>query len=172
MADVSVCGWVAEGGVQIIQGAKDKILVFDVVENTIECGGIADDEFNTNHAWFHCSMQITLGEDRQLAIIPPGYMLRDVNEKGIVSICKTENTWETIPGYPCMTADQIAEYIVEGKWIQVTGLEVLVKGEDGNILRQVKVSRLSFDTFFEVKKPKLLRVPYKTPLYLESRDKA
>ena len=62
------------------------------------------------------------------------------------------------------------EYITEGKWVHVTGMEILTKGEDGNILRQVKVSKLSFDDFFEVKKPKLLRVPYKTAFFLETRE--
>lgn len=59
----------------------------------------------------------------------------------------------------------MADITVSG-WIAEGG----VKGEDGNILRQVKVSRLSFDDFFEVKKPKLLRVPYKTEFFLETRE--
>jgi len=105
-----------------------------------------------------------------LTIVPPDYTLRDVNEKGYVTINKIGDTWNTIPGYNSMTIDQVVEYITEGKWVQVTGLEILTRGEDGNILRQVKVSKLSFDDFFEVKKPKLLSVPYKSPNYLETRE--
>ena len=171
MADITVSGWIAEGGVKIIQGERSKILVFDVIENTIECGGIGDDEFNTNHAWFHCSFQINVEKGRSLTIVPPGYTLRDVNEKGYVTINQIGDTWKIMPGmYNSMTTDQVVEYITEGKWVHVTGMEILTKGEDGNILRQVKVSKLSFDDFFEVKKPKLLRVPYKTAFFLETRE--
>ena len=170
MASITVSGWIAEGGVKIAQGNHSRILVFDVVENSIECFGVGDDEYNTNHAWFHCSFQIMVEKGRSLTIVPKGYELRDVNEKGYVTIYKIDSTWETMPGTHSMTADQIIEYITEGKWVTVKGLEILTKGEDGKLLRQVKVSNLSFDNYFEVKKPKLLKVPYKAGAFLETRE--
>ena len=53
MAEISVNGWIAEGGHTIIEGKKNNILLFDIVENNTSVGGIGDDEFRTNHAWFH-----------------------------------------------------------------------------------------------------------------------
>ena len=44
MADVSVNGWIAEGGHTIIEGKKNNIILFDVVEDTVPINGI-DDEF-------------------------------------------------------------------------------------------------------------------------------
>ena len=42
MAEISVDGWVAEGGHSIIEGKKNKILLFDIVENNTSVGGIGD----------------------------------------------------------------------------------------------------------------------------------
>lgn len=33
MADISVNGWIAEGGHTIIEGKKNNIILFDIVEN-------------------------------------------------------------------------------------------------------------------------------------------
>ena len=43
MADVSVNGWIAEGGHTIIEGKKNNIILFDVVENIAPVTGIEDD---------------------------------------------------------------------------------------------------------------------------------
>ena len=42
MADVSVNGWIAEGGHTIIEGKKNNIILFDVVENCGHVGGLSD----------------------------------------------------------------------------------------------------------------------------------
>ncbi len=44
MADVSVNGWMAGGGHTIIEGEKNNIILFDVVEDVVPINGI-DDEF-------------------------------------------------------------------------------------------------------------------------------
>ena len=43
MAEVSVNGWIAEGGHTIIEGKKNNIILFDVVENLNPIKGIDDD---------------------------------------------------------------------------------------------------------------------------------
>lgn len=40
MADVSVNGWIAEGGHTIIEGKKNNIILFDVVEDVVPINGI------------------------------------------------------------------------------------------------------------------------------------
>ena len=40
MADISVNGWIAEGGHTIIEGKKNNIILFDVVENLNPIKGI------------------------------------------------------------------------------------------------------------------------------------
>ena len=40
MADVSVSGWIAEGGHTIIEGKKNNIILFDVVEDVVPINGI------------------------------------------------------------------------------------------------------------------------------------
>ena len=40
MADISVNGWIAEGGHPIIEGTKNNIILFDVVENLPPISGI------------------------------------------------------------------------------------------------------------------------------------
>ena len=169
MASIFISGWIAEGGCQIVQGRKNKVLVFDVVEEEEYYGGIEKiDDYNTNHAWFHCSLENALEESADLTIIPPGYKLKDIGWKGYATICKTDDRWSIIPGDPRIAADQIAEYIVEGKWVDVKGKEVLARGENGKLIRLVKVISISFDDKFEVKKPKLLSVPYKSSMFIES----
>lgn len=44
MTDVSVNGWMAGGGHTIIEGEKNNIILFDVVEDVVPINGI-DDEF-------------------------------------------------------------------------------------------------------------------------------
>ena len=57
MADVSVNGWTAEGGHTIIEGKKNNIILFDVVENVTPVNGIDDDVFNNNKSWYHCGKE-------------------------------------------------------------------------------------------------------------------
>lgn len=170
MASISIKGWIAEGGCQIYQGRKNKVLVFDVVEEEESYGGIESiDDYNTNHAWFHCSLENALEDSAKLTIIPLGYTLKDVGWKGYATICKEDDKWSIIPNEPRITAEQIADYIVEGKWVYLNGNEVLVRGENGKLIRLVKVTHISFDDWFEVKKPKLLSVPYKSTMFIETR---
>ena len=40
MANISVNGWIAEGGHTLIEGKKNNIILFDVVENLPPISGI------------------------------------------------------------------------------------------------------------------------------------
>ena len=82
MADISVDGWVAEGGYSIIEGKKNNILLFDIVENNTSVGGIGDDEFRTNHAWFHCCFEINIEDPSEVSFIPEGYTLDRICSSG------------------------------------------------------------------------------------------
>ena len=53
MADVSVNGWIAEGGHTIIEGKKNNIILFDVVENCGHVGGLSDDKYKNNNSSCH-----------------------------------------------------------------------------------------------------------------------
>jgi hypothetical protein len=81
MADVSVNGWIAEGGHTIIEGKKNNIILFDVVEDVVPINGI-DDEFNNNKAWFHCSFEINIEDPSKISFIPTGYTLDRIQSNG------------------------------------------------------------------------------------------
>ena len=53
MADVSVNGWITEGGHTIVEGKKNNLILFDIVESLTPLDGIDDDIYKTNSAWFH-----------------------------------------------------------------------------------------------------------------------
>jgi len=74
MADVCVNGWIAEGGHTIVEGKKNNIILFDVVENTVQINGI-DDVYNNNNAWFHCSFEINIEDPSKISFIPAGHSL-------------------------------------------------------------------------------------------------
>ena len=82
MADISVNGWIAEGGHTIIEGKKNNILLFDVVENLTPVGGIDDDIYKTNSAWFHCSFEINIEDTSKVSFIPTGYTLDRIQSNG------------------------------------------------------------------------------------------
>ena len=82
MADISVQGWIAEGCPTIIERGKNKILLFDIVENTNHVGGIDNDEFRTNSAWFHCCFEINIEDTSKASLIPVGYTLDKVHSNG------------------------------------------------------------------------------------------
>ena len=111
MADVSVNGWIAEGGHTIIEGKKNNIILFDIVENLTPVGGINDDIYKTNSAWFHCSFEINIEDSSKASFIPTGYTLDRIQSNGWAWIKQegTENGWAKNDVF--LWGEQIAEYI-------------------------------------------------------------
>ena len=165
MADVSVNGWIAEGGHTIIEGKKNKIILFDVVEDTVQINGI-DDIYNNNHAWFHCSFEINIDKKNMASFIPSGYTLNRIQSNGWAWVLKegTTHGWTKNDAY--LNSEQVAGYIQEGKKVYVKGSEYLLKGGDDKILRLIDVSEIWFDPLWVKEKPKLLKVPYRCGMYI------
>ena len=164
MADVSVNGWIAEGGHTIIEGKKNNIILFDVVEDVVPINGI-DDEFNNNKAWFHCSFEIDIEDPSKISFIPTGYTLDRIQSNGWAWVKKegTTNEWTKNDIY--LYGEQVAEYIQEGKKVCVKGQEILLQGPDGKILRVIDVSEIWFEPRWIRERPKVLTVPYRCGLY-------
>ncbi len=171
MATITVNGWIAEGGCKLIDGPNGKIILFDIVENDQPCTGIAEDEFRTNNAWFHCSMEIIVEEPKKASFIPNGYTLQKINCKGYADIVKKGTRYDWIPNYPCLSGEQAADYIQEGKLVNLSGQEFLLKGQDGKLLRLINVTDINFDPYWVKEKPKVLSVPYKTEVYVSQTPK-
>ena len=170
MAEISVNGWIAEGGHTIIKGNKNNILLFDIVENNTTVGGIGDDEFRTNHAWFHCSFEINIEDPSEASFIPVGYTLYKIQSNGWAWI-KKEGSDEWSPKKNLrLYVEQITGYIKEGKSVNVKGQEYLIKGADGNLLRVIDVTEISLEPFFFFERPKVLKVPYHCGLYITKTD--
>ena len=116
MAEISVDGWVAEGGHSIIEGKKNNILLFDIVENNTSVGGIGDDEFRTNHAWFHCCFEINIEDPSEVSFIPEGYTLDRICSSGWAWIKKKGADKWYPPKELQLYVEQIADYIALPLW--------------------------------------------------------
>jgi len=170
MADVSVNGWIAEGGHTIVEGKKNNIILFDVVENLTPVGGINDDIYKTNSAWFHCSFEINIEDSSKASFIPTGYTLDRIQSNGWAWIKQegTDHGWSKNDVF--LWGEQIADYIQEGKSVCVKGQEFLLPGDDGKILRAIDVSEIWIEPVWIREKPKVLKVPYKTSLFFTKRS--
>lgn len=170
MADVCVNGWIAEGGHTIIEGKKNKIILFDLVENIAPTGGIDDDIYGTNKAWFHCSFEVIIKDQTQVSFVPTGYTIERSQSNGWSWIFKKGGTeLDSIPQSVQLRGEQVADFIQEGLSVYVKGQEILLKGEDGKILRVIDVKEIWFDPSWVSEKPKLLKVPYKSELWISKR---
>lgn len=163
MAKISFDGWVAEGGASLIETKVGNILIFDVVEELPDVTGIEEDKYGTNHAWFHCSMQIQVKDPTLLSFVPPGTRLELINSSGLAWLKKDE---KFVGKDTYLRAEQVADFIQEGKAVHVSGQEILMEGPDGKILRLVGVDDLSFEPIWMREKPRLTKVPYKSGLYM------
>ena len=166
MATINVNGWIAEGGYRLIEGPNGKIILFDLVENDLPCKGIEEDEFRTNNAWFHCSLEVIVEKPDKVTFIPKGYTLQKINSRGFADIVKIGKEYDWIPDFPCLYGEQAVDYIQEGKLVNVSGQEFLLKGQDGNLMRMIKVTEINFDPYWVREKPKILTVPYKSDAYI------
>lgn len=170
MAEIGVNGWIAEGGHTIIEGNKNNILLFDIVENNTSVGGIGDDEFRTNHAWFHCCFEINIEDPSKASFIPVGYTLDRIDSCGWAWI-KKKGADKWFPKKEMqLNVEQVADYIQEGKSVHVDGQEYLLKGKDGDLLRMIDVSELWIEPRWFHERPKLLKVPYHCGLYITKTD--
>ena len=167
MADVCVNGWVAEGGHIIIEGKKNNIILFDIVENIAPTGGIDDDIYGTNRAWFHCSFEVNIEDETQVSFVPTGYTIEKAQSNGWAWIHKKGGTGlDSISKSAHLSGEQVADLIQEGQSVYVKGQEFLLKGEDGKILRVINVKEIWFDPIWVIEKPKILKVPYKSGIWI------
>lgn len=166
MADVSVNGWIAEGGHTIIEGKKNNIILFDVVENNAPATGIEDDIYKTNSAWFHCSFEINIEDPSKISFIPTGYTLERIQSNGWAWAKKEGSTHEWTKNDIYLYGEQVAEYIQEGKLVNVKGQELLLQGPDAKILRVIDVSEIWFEPRWIRERPKVLNVPYRCGLFI------
>ena len=171
MADVSVNGWIAEGGHTIVEGKKNNLILFDIVESLTPLEGIDDDIYKTNSAWFHCSFEINIEDSSKASFIPTGYTLDRIQSNGWAWIKQegTDHGWSKNDVF--LWGEQIADYIQEGKSVCVKGQEFLLPGEDGKILRAIDVSEIWFEPSWIREKPKVLKVPYKSSIFFTRRNK-
>ena len=133
-------------------------------------GGINDDIYKTNSAWFHCSFEINIEDSSKASFIPTGYTLDRIQSNGWAWIKQegTDHDWSKNDVF--LWGEQIAEYIQEGKSVCVKGQEFLLPGDDGKILRAIDVSEIWIEPVWIREKPKVLKVPYKTSLFFTKRS--
>ena len=165
MTEVSVNVVIVVVVLTIIEGKKNNIILFDVVENLNPIKGIDDDIYKTNSAWFHCSFEINVEDPTKISFIPIGYTLDRIQSNGWAWMKKegATNGWTQKDIF--LYGEQVCEYIQEGKSVYVKGQEYLLQGQDGKILRAIDVSEIWFEPMWMHEKPKLLSVPYKTDLH-------
>ena len=165
MANISVNGWIAEGGYTIIEGKKNNIILFDVVENLPPINGIEDDIYKTNSAWFHCSFEINIDDPSKISFIPQGYILDRIQSNGWAWVKKEGTAYGWTQNDIFLYGEQVCDYITEGKLVSVKGREFLLKGKDGKILRAIDVNEILIEPMWVREKPKVLNVPYKSEIY-------
>ena len=166
MADVSVNGWIAEGGHTIIEEKKNNIILFDVVENIAPVTGIEDDIYKTNSAWFHCSFEIDIEDPSKISFIPTGYTMDKILNNGWALVKKEGSNYNWMQDDIFLYGEQVCEYIQEGKLVNVKGREILLQGPDGKILRVIDVSEIWFEPRWIRERPKVLKVPYQCGLFI------
>ncbi len=164
MAEITVNGWIAEGGHTIIERKKNNIILFDVVEDIKPISGIYDDKFNNNNAWFHCSLEINIDEPDKLSYIPKGYTLGRIQRNGWAWVKQEGTTYGWTKDDIFLHGEQVCDYIQEGKIVSIKGQELLLEGPDGKILRVIDVSEIWFDPIWVKEKSKTLKVPYKSDI--------
>lgn len=167
MADVSVLGWIAEGGHKIIEGKKNNIILFDIIENIDPVNGIDDDIYGMNKAWFHCNFEVDVQDPAKVSFVPTGYYIERVQSNGWAWVKKTGGTGlDSIAKDMALYGEQVADYLQEGQSVYVKGREFLLDGSDGNLLRMIDVTEIWFDPIWATEKPRLLTVPYKSEIYI------
>ena len=158
MVEIEVKGWIAEGGGRLLHTPDGEFILFDLVENEYECGGIKED-MGTNRAWFHCCLEIKGGDPSRAGFIPEGGTLFYVTAEGYAM--SREWLWD----HPCLRPDQVINFMEAGKLITVKGEELLLNGEDGKMMRAIVVGQIYFDAFGVPKVPHTLKVPYHSDKY-------
>ncbi len=166
MADITINGWIAEGDYTIIEGKKNNIILFDVVEINNPISGISNDTFNNNNAWFHCSLEVNIDDPSKLSFIPKGYTLYRIYNTGWAWVKQEGATRGCIENDIFLQGEQVCVYIQEGKLVSVHGQEFLMEGPDGKILRVIDVNEICFNPLWVKGRPKILKVPYKSGVFI------
>jgi len=166
MAEITVNGWIAEGGHTIIEEKKNNIILFDVVEDIIPINGNRDDILINNKSWFHCSFEINIDDPGKLSFIPKGYTLGRIQCNGWAWVKQEGTSYGWSKNDIFLRGEQVCDYIQEGKAVSIRGQEILVEGSDGIILRVINVSEICFESFWVIEKPKILKVPFKSGIYI------
>ncbi len=162
MVKISANGWVAEGGGRVIHAPEGDFIIFDMIENDYFCGGLDDTDWGTNNAWFHCSFKVQKSDPEELYHIMEGEELLYVPNSGMGTF-----KFNIAENYQ-LNADQIASFINAGADIWVRGKELLLKGEDGQLMRTIVANIVWFEYYGMPRKPHRLKVPYKSNQYYPS----
>jgi len=169
MADVTVIGWIAKGGGRLLHEEEGDFILFDMVEDDRDCHGLEND-FGTNPAWFHCCFQMKVGFPEIVGFVPPGFRIDGMNFRGMARIVKIGDESVTLQRNPCLRSEQVIGFVKEGALVKVTGQELLLKGEDGNLMRNIQVRDLGFPEMKPDEEPKIPGVPYVSELHFLFRE--
>lgn len=164
MAQITVPGWIAEGGGRLYHMDNGDLILFDVIENR-RIRGESDkyeNEYGTIPAWFHCSYQIQGGKPQDRGFVPEGFTIDRVNRWGYARVVKIDDASQSLPKNPCLSCEQVVDFFQEGKMVKVKGEEVLMKGDDGELMRNIIVQKIDFLVTEEHERPHILKVPYKS----------
>ena len=164
MAQITVPGWIAEGGGRLYHMDSGDLILFDIIENR-KIRGESDqyeNEYGTSPAWFHCSFQIEGGKPKDRGFVPEEFTIDGVNFRGYARVMKIDDASQSLPKNPCLTCEQVVGFLQEGKMVKVKGKEVLLKGDDGELMRNIIVSNIDFLVTEKHERPHILKVPYKS----------
>ncbi len=161
MAEISVKGWIAEGGGRLFHEEEGDFILFDLIEYKSDKDDI-ENEFGTNPAWFHCSFQIIMKAPEKAGFVPHGFTIGGVSWRGYAQVVKEGSKDECLPKNPCLRCDQVVDFVQEGKFVIVSGKEYLLKGDDGDFKRDISVNDLYFIQSDLPERPHLLKVPHKS----------